>query len=251
MHSNYYVVLLTATIDPGPYAQQVVRNNPQVRQEDYRKSLEFWTEISDDRITGIVFCENSGADLGFLRAASRGSRIPIELISYQGNAAPVGVHYGYSELGIIDYAMKESVLLAHCEYFIKATGRLTFPRISRLLDTTDIRFDAIIDHRRKYRNESGYPLRSRTQLMLFSTDFYRKKMLDVRGEMIGGCSHIEEFIAEKICSLIGEHRISQRFLLECPASGVAGTNQDYHSLVIVSKNMLRAFLRRLLPSLWR
>ena len=250
-YCNAYVVLLTATIDPGLYGKDLARNNAQLRIEDYQHSLKFWMGISDPRIRGIVFCENSGADLNAFKERARNSTIPIEFLSFDGNSKPAGVHYGWSELGIIDHAIQESSLIAECQYFIKATGRLRFPRISKLLDSTNTDFDAIVDHRKKYKGESGCHTRARTQLMLFSKAFYEGHFLDARDEMLGKCSHIEEFIAAKLISLQEGPKIIRRFPVECPPVGITGWKGDsYQSKSNRAKNAARSLMRKLVPWVW-
>lgn len=250
-YKKEFVVLLTATIDPGPYTKDLTRNNPEIRLEDYRKSLLFWSGLCDKRIKGIVFCDNSGADLDVLKKACLDCSNPTEFLSFEGNSKPFGVHYGYAELGIIDYAVRQSVLMSECQYFIKTTGRLTFPNISKLLDSIDCEFDAAVDHRKKYKREQGFPVKARTQLMFFSKKFYGDHLLNSRDEMIGFYSHIEEFLAAKLDTFKRNSRIVRRFNVECPPMGFNGwRSKNYRSFLNVSKNTLRAFMRKAFPSVW-
>jgi len=245
-----FTVILTATINPGEYKTDLNRNDPRTRLLDYKRSLLFWARLKEPRLKGVVFCENSRTDLSpFVHLAEQFDR-PVEFLNFSGNKKPPKVHYGYSELGIIDYVFEKSKVLHSCPYFIKATGRLTFPKISRLLDTLRD-FDAVIDHRRKYRNETGSPVRARTQLMLFSKEFYFHHFFGRREEMIGNYSHIEEFIAEKLGELPESARIMKRFKVECqPAGFSAFDNKNYNSLDATCKSIVRALTRRLFPSLW-
>ena len=138
MHA--FAVLLTATIDPGQYKPDLTRYDPAQRLSDYKQSLLFWEALNNSRLKGIVFCENSGTDLTPLADLTRKFRTPVEIISFEGNEKPSNMNYGYSELGIIDHAIGASIFLREYPYFIKATGRLTFPKISKLLDFGKIRF---------------------------------------------------------------------------------------------------------------
>ena len=250
-HMHAFVVLLTATIDPGQYKLDLMRYDPAQRLSDYEQSLLFWETVNDSRLEGIIFCENSGADLNPLVDMTRRFRTPVELISFNGNEKRGNMNYGYSELGIIDHAIRESTFLQKCSHFIKATGRLTFPKISRLLDSEKSNFDAIVDHRRKYHNEKGFPLRARTQLMLFSKSFYSNFLFDTRNQMVGGSGSIEEFIAQKLDKPPKEVNVIKRFNIECPPRGFSAyNNRNYDFIVDRYKNMARSLSRTLIPNLW-
>ena len=69
MHA--FVVLLTATIDPGQYKLDLMRYDPAQRLSDYEQSLLFWETVNNSRLEGIIFCENSGADLNPLVDVTR------------------------------------------------------------------------------------------------------------------------------------------------------------------------------------
>lgn len=249
-----YTVLLTATINPGSYSSQLARNDSEIRTNDYIKALNFWTSINDKRIKNIVFCENSGSDISKLKIKFQKSKIPIEFLSFDGNEKPEGVHYGYSELGIIDHAIEQSLFISNADYFIKSTGRLTFPLISDLLNTIqDLKYDAVIDHRRKYKNESGTPFKARTQLMIFKKEYYIKYLYKLRHQMIGRTSHLEEFVSDKVFESQSSKktRIIQRFKVECPPSGHSGWKSgDYNSVQERLKYTMRKFTRRFLPYIW-
>ena len=246
-----YILLLTSTINPGLYTSSVSRNNPEVRTSDYLSALNFWENLGDHRITGIVFCDNSGANIEYIKESCKNFKLPIEFLVFDGNTKPDGVHYGYSELGIIDYAIINSNKIDKSSYFIKVTGRLKYPNISKLLDTLPKKFDAAVDHRKRYRNENGYILRARTQLMIFNLHFYIENLLQKRQEMPGKFSHIEEFIAIKLNIFSFSHIIIQRFKTELLISGVSGNkNENYNNFKNKIKFSLRKLVRYTTPSIW-
>lgn len=244
-----YAVLLTATVNPGLYAPQLQRNDPTIRLGDYQKALSWWGQLADPRIGALVFCDNSGYDLSSLRKTIESLPFDVELLSFNGNEHPPGTHYGYAELGLIDYALAHSEILRDEPHFIKATGRLLFNRLPKLLDNLRIDFDALVDHRSRYRHETGPSTRARTQLMLFRTEFYRDHLQNSRTEMLGTCSHIEEFLAIKLESLTNS-TVIRRFPVECPPFGIGGNGSNYNALTTQSKNYLRALARSCLPSVW-
>ncbi|WP_400770028.1 hypothetical protein [Methylosinus sporium] len=250
------VLLLTATVDPGAYAAEIARRDLEVRKSDYRNALRYFMRLPDARLSGVVLCENSGADLSFLDADAlrRETGRPLEIIGFDGNRRPEGLHYGYSELGVVDHACRNSRLLAQSERFFKVTGRLTFERLSALMDhlPEDRRFAA--DFRRAYSREGGAPLRARTELMLFAKDFYLEHFFERRDEMIAPPLVLEEFVARVIAPLRGrrgEGGLTLRWPIECPASGHAARDDSaYDSTPIRAKRRLRALARVAAPWLW-
>jgi hypothetical protein len=122
--------------------------------------------------------------------------------------------------------------------------------VSALLDSIGGEIGVAVDHRRKYRAETGCPVRARTQLMLFSREFYAANLLNRRDEMIGRYSHIEEYLAVKLLEARPQSAVLRRFPLECPPSGVSGAGLDYDSFRTRLKNGVRGAARRLVPGLW-
>ena len=253
MFRSPLIVLLTASINPGEYSHDVKRADTEVRLRDYMEALRFWLALNNSNIAGIVFCENTGADLSSLKffTAQLGVSKDVEWLSFNGNYRKPGLHYGYSELGIIDYAMRNSVLMRESRYFVKVTGRLRFPCISRLLTTLDEELLVALDCRRSYRTEGGPPIRVRTQLIFFATDFYEELFLDRRGEMVGLCTHIEEYLAYKLWPLRRQPGINLRWKLECNPVGVgAATQSAYHIGRNSLKSIIRGIGRRVVPTTW-
>lgn len=253
--TDRYIILMTATVRPGDYANQISRCDSQLRMQDYLRSLQFWLDFPDKRLEGIVFCENSNCDLDPLSRVIRSSRSgrKCELLTFEGNERPGNVHYGYAELGSIDYAIRHSRLLNENTAFVKTTGRLVFPKLSILLDSLAGDVSASVDCRRAYLGESGYRIRARTELMVFAVEFYKQMLFEKRGEMIGDCSHVEEFIAKKLWPLHASNRqrVQLRWKVECMPSGYgAWDNSSYESRQNQLKSKLRGLARILLPTLW-
>jgi hypothetical protein len=126
------VVLLTACIRPGAVVA-LSRSDPTVRLEDYRRALAKWIRVRE--IDGVVFCENTGADLSSLEAMvprASGSCPEVEFLSFHGQDFDPSFGKGYGEMGIIRHAVDNSDLLARSRIVIKVTGRLFVPNIARL-----------------------------------------------------------------------------------------------------------------------
>lgn len=230
-----------------------MRSDRKLRINDYVRSLNYWINLNDRRVGGIVFCENSGADLQKLKDSVNNSNfiLPIEYLSFEGNMRPPNVHYGYSELGILDYVMSNSELLKNFDYFIKVTGRLIFKDISKLLNKLNNDSLLAIDFRRAYKAETGPPVRARTQLILFNKNFYGKYLYKKRDDMIGKCSHIEEYFGLNFYPLKDLKGVTLRWPIECMPTGIAAsTGCEYGSNHEKIKSFIRGVVRKYLPSVW-
>lgn len=244
------VILMTATIRPPSLPEADMAG----RLEQYRRALEFWLAYPDRRISGVVFCDNSGANVASLQGAATCSHHrELEFVCGAENTIPEGMHYGYAELGIIEHALRTSRLLRNAGVFAKATGRLAFPCFTTLLDRLPRAFDCAIDYYRAPRHLKGM-YRARTQLMLFSPRFYEDALLDTRHAMrLQGISHIEEAIPAVLKP--EEHRDSERCIfrwpVECIPSGVGGNGERYDGLMYQAKSRVRGVLRSVAPWWWK
>jgi hypothetical protein len=250
------VLLLTSTITPAPPFNCSKRSNPATRLNDYLESLMAWMQVKTPYLKEIVFCDNSGYDLNKLKKLIKNNEkcIPVEFISYTEPPPPPGVHYGFSELRLVRYALSNSHFLKHAQYFIKATGRLKFRKINRLLRNIPEDYKAIVDCRGIHAHEIGLPLRARTQLMMFEKTFYLENVDRILGTMpFRKDSHIEEFIAYCLLKSNCDNEYSNiyyRFPVNCRPSGVSGNGYNYDSFSAFAKSAGTSFCRRYLPSLY-
>lgn len=249
-----YVLLLTATVNPEAYKDHLKQNLLQARTQEYTNSLISWINAIPNQVSGIVFCENSNSDLIEIIEKVKPyldiSETPIEWLTFNGNHRVDGVHYGYSELGIIDYALENSSLLKNSNFFIKATGRLIFKDTNKLLTRIKqpIAFAADCHF---YKRDKKLPVRMRTQFFISNKEFYKKHLYRKRDEMPGQCSHIEEFLMIKIWPLRNHSGVILRFPCECLPSGYsASMGTSYGSLVSLLKSKVRGVLRILTPHIW-
>jgi hypothetical protein len=246
------IVLLTATIDLQNLALQSKRSSPEIRLADYQEALRFWDQLDDPRIAGLVICENSGArEIDGLAGIARNK--DVEILSYVGEEAPPGLHYGYRELGAIDYACSHSRLIRGHRLFLKATGRLRFPNVSQLLDALPEGLDCALDTRRAYPREGGPRFRARTQLILFARVFYEEAVFGKRDGMIGVCSHLEEWLPHLLTPRQQNRSaaVALRFPVECEIAGAQGSHdRSYAAFGPALKRRVRSALRTAAPGLW-
>jgi hypothetical protein len=248
-----YLVVMTACIDPSRGWVKVPRGDPEVRLGDYKKALTFWLRHPDPRLHDILLLDNSGYSLDSLReltAKENAHAKQVEFLSFSCNEYPAGVHYGYAELALLDLGLAQSRLAAECPYFVKATGRFTFPRISRLLDRLPQEYWFAIDCR--HHRTQGKPQRvATTQLMLFATAFYREKLCDIK-HLLGPppMTHIENLFYQQLMPYRGDPRALLRWPVSVDPAGVSAYGKNYESLGQRVKNRARRVLRVLAPGWW-
>ncbi len=114
-------LLLTATINVGATVHSA-RNDPATRLADYRQALRFWT--SANTVRKIIFCENSGADLGPLEdVVPRADGPLVEFIGFKAQGIDPRRGKGAGEMGILGHALDVSRLLQPGDHVLKVTGR--------------------------------------------------------------------------------------------------------------------------------
>lgn len=252
--SSKYVILISACIDPSNGSIEVSRSDPSIRLQDYISGLRFWLNIADRRLDKIVFIENSGYPLDALKEIAHNSNPlnkQVEFISLCCNDYPEGVHYGYAELNMIDEAFTLSKLLNESSYLIKATGRLTFPTISRLLDRLKDNFLFAVDCRNNNLFVPCPQVFVTTQLMIFSTSFYKNHLLDIKTGLSKDMICIEALIYNKLITFQSEKGAILRWSVNVDPSGYSsGWSKNYDSLKQKSINQARAICRILFPNWW-
>lgn len=246
-----YAVLMTACVDPSQGRIKVQRSDPKVRLEDYKQGLSFWLTLSDHRIRNIVFIENSGYPLDELQTVAAGSDKLVEFISLCNNIYPANAHYGYAELAMIDEAFKRSKMLNDSPYFIKATGRLTFPHVTKLLNRLPDEYLFAVDCRNS-RFTVVTPTAS-TPLMLFSTEFYRENLMGSSQELIAFSGYIEDSLYDKLAGFNGRPGAILRWPVNCSPVGHAAfwhKPKRYDSPQHKAMQAVRAVGRKVIPSWW-
>lgn len=207
----------------------------------------------EPKIRNIVFVENSGYNLDSIRAialAHNPFKRNIEFIQMHASPLPPGIHYGYAELEMIDEAFEKSELIHQSDYFIKVTGRLYFPGLSKLIKSirgsvhflSDSRDYAIVGKKKRY---------IVTTLLLINKDFYKRKLWMIRNQMLPGItSHFETLYYSILKPLsLKDKRIRIRFPFNVDPVGYgAHWNVNYNSVIKRVESTIRGIARVLLPS---
>jgi len=67
-----FTIMMTASVTPKKGLREALRrSDPSQRLGEYQGALEFWLSLSEPRIKGIVFAENTGYPLDSLREPVR------------------------------------------------------------------------------------------------------------------------------------------------------------------------------------
>jgi len=251
--AKQFLLLLTATVTPAP-GTKVSRNNPALRRSDYFTAFSYWLNHPDPRLQHILFIENSSADLSEFQAAAGKSGKQVEIISIPPNPPPPEMHYGYSELQMIDQALTQSALRRCTTHMIKATGRLTFPRLPRLLNKLPDDFRIVVDARARLpfrKSERGF---ISSQLFVARHDFY-DELLRTGYHALTKAYHypemIEHLFFELLSPLKGQKGILLRFPVNCEPVGFAGHwEKRYDSPQRLVTTTIRSILRVVAPDFW-
>ena len=259
VRTQTFLVVLTATITPSQGAK-VIRNDPKVRREDYANGLRFWLSHPDQRLNRILFLENSREDLSYFQhivAAENAYGKEVEFVSTDPAVIPKGISFGWGELRMLDEGLERSQLARESSQIIKATGRLRFPDIVRLLDRTPPDCEAMIECRiataafRKgltlipalITRKEAY---ASTQLLIVSRAFYEERIRGLYKTMTPEPWNetFESTLYKQLRAAEKDRRICFRFPVNCEPAGISGThNSQYDSPRRRLVRVVRAVLR--------
>lgn len=245
------VLLLTSSIEPQ-YLDLVSRADLHLRAQDYGIALDRW--LKSGWFEKIVFCDNSGFTtkkiIALLREGSCSNRDwkDVEFLSFR-DQADRRFHYGYSELGIIDYAFMNSSVLADCRRFVKCTGRLFVPGYGRLMPRLrdDLQFH--VDARSDFLWLKNKQVT--TQLMVFGKQFYASALLHARSKMTEDQYFIEHFLYDTLIAYVGRRGCYYRWPMELVPTGIgAHSSRSYSSYPRRAISAIRGLGRQIVPDLW-
>jgi hypothetical protein len=208
----------------------------------------------DKRLNRILFLENSGYPLDRLKSEAtnnpRGKE--VEFVSMKCNDYPSNLSYGYSELRMVDLGTDQSKLAHTSKYFVKVTGRLTFPELPRLLNRLPDDYDFAVDSRNNVRFSRSPQVFVSTQLMIFSRDFYNRKIRALWQQMPArNFALIENLLWDELIPLRRKPGAILRWPVNVDPHGQAAHWQkDYRSPKQRLISRARAVARVLTPWWW-
>jgi hypothetical protein len=253
-------LLMTACIEPSKdnlKRNSIHRSDALIRISDYETAFKYWLENPGSNISAIVFVENSGYSLESLKTIAQihnKHNLKIEFLQKLAGELPAGLHYGYSELEMVDYAFENSALIKESEYVVKVTGRLYFPKLSRLLKWIPQNADIAIDTKdfKIGSKEKHYVV---TTVFVTKKAFYLKQLLNAKQLMAPEKrkTHIETIYYSVLKPLYEANNkdIILRFPFNLDPVGVgAHWNKNYQSTKHTLESIARNLSRKLLPKLW-
>jgi hypothetical protein len=248
-----FVLLLTACIEPTQFKNKVQRNDTLTRLADYKKALKMWLHHEDENITTIIFAENSGYNLTEIEEVFLSENIYNRNYQIYQNIAsevPKELHYGYSELELIDHVVSEISLLKDNDFIIKSTGRIYFPEIYLLTKKVVESHVFIADSRRFnfFKWSKNYVL---SNLLIFNVKWYKDNLLTKKEIMIDlKISHFETFLFY----LLNKQKSSSiilRFPININPVGIgAHWDVNYQSSKKKFEYLIRGIFRKIFPQIW-
>ena len=222
----------------------MIRNDPTVRREDYANGLRFWLSHPDHRLNRILFLENSRDDLSYFQRivdTENAYGKEVEFVSTDPPVIPKGISLGWGELRMLDEGLERSQLVRQSSQIIKATGRLVFPDIARLLDRTPPDCDAMVECRiisAAFRNgltlipalitrKGAY---ASTQLVIVTRAFYEERIRGLYKTMTPEPwnESFESKLYKQLRAAEKDRRICFRFPVNCEPIGISGTYNSHY-----------------------
>jgi len=250
-----FILLLTACIEPIQFKNKVQRNDSKIRLADYKEALKRWLHYEDDNITTIIFAENSGYELTEIRQVFQTeNKYHRNYQIYQNMASevPHGLHYGYSELELIDHAISQISLLKDNDFIIKSTGRIYFPKIY-LLTKNVLKSHLFVADSRRFnflKWNKNYVL---SNLLIFNVKWYKENLFAEKENMINlKISHFETLLH---CLLKDQQSVNSNIILRFPCNvnpvGIgAHWDVNYQSLKKRIEYFIRGIFRKIFPKIW-
>ena len=133
MKNLNFCLILPCTINPVQMPN-LVRSDPKIRLQDYKKSFNFWTK--NKYVDKIILIENSNFDLSFFKEiANNFKHKEIEIISSNStNTFDKSLGKGYGEYLCLKEVFEKSQILKNSEYCIGVTGRHCIKNFKSIID---------------------------------------------------------------------------------------------------------------------
>jgi len=122
MKSFDFSIILTCTVNPIQMPN-LVRSNPEIRFQDYKKSFNFW--VNNAFVNKIILIENSNFDLSYFNEVAENIKNKeIEIISSNSNNEyDKSLGKGYGQYLCLKEIFDQSQIAKTTKYFIDVTGR--------------------------------------------------------------------------------------------------------------------------------
>jgi hypothetical protein len=245
------LLIMTATIVPPADAANLSRTDPSLRLRDYAGALEFYVGcLERGVISGIVFAENSQADISALKTqvASSPKHAQIEFIQFPGLDHPGSNGRGFGEFKLLDFAMAHSELIrtapADAEVW-KVTGRYKVLNLSRILSRRRPAASLWVHCRNRPRRWADM------YLLGWRRDYYSRHVQGLYRELdeTGQRRSAEVMFRDKVDTLAQARDVCLRLNPSPELSGVRGLDGRAYADQR-AKQILRRVCDRFLPWVW-
>lgn len=254
---SQYLLTLTACINVDSHIASLSRVDPKEREQDYARTLHAYLGDEHRSVGGVLFIENSNADLSRLQQLAREAnsrRIPVEFVSLDDAALDTRNYKGYREYRALDQALNQSAVAKQFPYWVKVTGRYYIKNLNRILARLRLPFDMACDLKDHYL--LGYHYQSfDTGLTVYHQDFYRQrvqglyKAVDEEDYSSNWLENILYRLARQ--TMVEGMRVIPRFPCTPRVSGFAGHhNKNFDSPRLRAKWMVKSLIRQVAPWLW-
>lgn len=249
-----YSLLMTACIQPSLADYNAIsRSDPKLRLNDYKIAFRYWLSYEEDKITHIIFTENSGYDLTELKEIAEIENLynrKIEFVQFIASPIPEGVHYGYSELEILDKTFDFSKIILETDFFIKVTGRLYFPKLKKLLKRISSSNLITIDFKdfKIFHIKKQYAI---TTLVVIRNDFFLNNLYGIKNKMDDSHNSLFETLYYNFLQplALANKNIVTRFPINVNPVGIgAHWNVNYDSYRKRTFDFIRQILRIIYPN---
>lgn len=252
--ANDHLIVMTACVDPSTGPARIARSDPRVRLNDYLEAMRFWFRLGDPRLRNLLLIENSGYSFdAFHRLidAEKPSDMRVELVQTNSNNYAPGLHYGYSELLMLDLGLAMSDLAKGCRYWMKVTGRLRFPMIGRLLDRLPREYLFAADLRNAIPVFGDAQHWVHTRLMITEGRFYGRELRGLCRRMKPNNEPIEQVLYDVLYAHKGEPGAIVRFPVHVPPHGQSAYEDfSYQNTKRTMVDLARHAARFVFPDWW-
>lgn len=247
--SRETILLMTATIEPPIDAPLLTRRDVPTRVADYSRAFtHYCRRLGKSGYGQIVFVDNSGADLGFLREIAEANRVldRVELVSFRNLEAGATRFYGECTLLRHGFQLSRSLRQAEPGAVVwKVTGRYIVDNLNRIIREAPAGRDLYVHCRNRPIRYvdfglAGFAVNSAPAILdrILAADCVRSKDESLIRELIDNGE-------------LAEFEIEPRFADIPDFVGHRGSdNADYRGPYYRAKYALRSIANRFLPSLW-
>lgn len=241
---------MTATISPPPGCQDLLRNDPRLRLNDYCEALKYYLNISERFIDRIIFVDNSDSSLDALIEIEHRAnhRKMVEFLTFEkGNDFPVEYGKGYGEMTMLNWVIDNSNIIRKDDIIWKATGRLILSNIDRLIETAPSDYDVYCDLHNSFQL-LGLHFFFDPRFYSFTINGYRRYLMKNPDDL--KYQNIEHIFFDALKKDSGKNVVPRFEHQPIILGHCAADNGNYFTPLRRLKRHAQELMRFLMPDLW-